>query len=239
MTLTIDIGNTSTKFALYQQGELVVFGRLQECWESTLTQLLGKGEIECALISNVAGPQPELIQALDKHHIPAQWLTWTSPEVTRFLSNIPEGMGADRLAADIAARQLFPNEDLLVVDAGTCITFDVIRKNGSYAGGSISPGIGLRLKAMHDYTAALPLLQPEGEAPVVGTDIYTAMRGGCVNGLKWEIEGYIRYLKANFSPTLRTFYTGGNNLALAEDVEESVIHDSMLVMKGLLAAYSH
>lgn len=239
MILTIDIGNTSTKFALYQQGELVVFGRLQESWKTTMAQLLEKGKIECALISNVAGPQPELVQTLEQHHITAQWLTWTSPEVHRFLKNIPEGMGADRLAADIAARELFPDEDLLVVDAGTCITFDVIRRDGSYAGGSISPGIGLRLKAMHDYTAALPLLAPEGEAPVVGTDIFTAMRGGCVNGLKWEVEGYIRYLRDNFSPTIRTCYTGGNDLTLAEDVEGSVTHDPTLVMKGLLAAYSH
>lgn len=240
MKLTIDIGNTSAKFALFaEENALLHHGRLQQSWTDVFAHIEKEYSAPTAvLISNVAGPQPQLEDALQQRGWNSQWLTWQSPEAQRFVSDIPHGLGADRLAADIGARVIEPHRPLLVVDAGTCLTFDYLDAEGCYRGGSISPGIELRLKAMHDHTALLPLLGAKGEAPVVGTDIETAMRGGCVNGLRWEIEGYVRHLLTHGAEDLRVFYTGGNELGLAADVEKVVIHDPLLVMRGLLAAYS-
>lgn len=247
MILTIDIGNTSAKLALYTAeaaahpatAQALHFERLNTQWQDTLEHLVQTyGKPTQALISNVAGPQPELKNALQAQGIPTSWLQWDTPQAEQFLRNIPQGLGADRLAADIGARVMAPAKDLLVVDAGTCLTFDVIAADGAYIGGSISPGIGLRLKAMHDHTAALPLLQPEGPAPVVGTDLDTAMRGGCLNGLRWEIEGYVRHLIAAGHANLHVFYTGGNDLMLAPDVDRYVHHDAHLIFRGLLALYT-
>lgn len=238
MTLTIDIGNTSAKFAVYDGQQQVHFERLQGNWAEALCrieQLYGRPGR--ALISNVAGDQPALIEALAAHNISAEWITWQSEGLDRFFYNIPLGLGADRVAAIIGARAQVGSRDLLLVDAGTCLTFDVVAADGKYLGGSISPGIGIRLKAMHDYTAVLPLLTPEGDAPVVGHDLETAMRGACVNGLRWEIEGYVRHLLTNGHPDLCTYYTGGNELGLADDVEAVVTHSPSLIFEGLLALY--
>lgn len=249
MILTIDIGNTSAKWTLFRTPQrLVHSARLIDAWQITLPRICTEyGLPSRVLISCVAGPQPDLEQAL--HHYSelavrsgmqpdVRWLTWDVPEAAKWLSNIPQGLGADRLAADAGARQIDPHHPLLVVDAGTCLTFDFIGADGRILGGSISPGLGLRLKSMHDYTAALPLLQLDGEAPVVGVDLETAMRGGCLNGLRWEIEGYVRHLVEGGYEDLHVFYTGGNDFRLAPDVEARLTHDPLLVMRGLLAIYA-
>lgn len=234
MTLAIDIGNTSAKLALYRGEELLKFMRLTDSWIDTLTRLSTEfGHIRHALISNVASEQHELMEVLQKMEITPHNLTWETPEAHSLLYNIPQGLGADRLAADIGAMTLSEGHPILVVDAGTCLTFDVIDAKATYVGGSISPGIELRLKAMHDHTAALPLFTAQGKAPIVGTDLEGAMRGGCLNGLRWEIEGYTRHLQSHGYPNLKVYYTGGNDLQLANDVDQCVTHDPMLVMKGL------
>lgn len=238
MILTIDIGNTSAKLAIMDSLAAVHFERLTECWDSTLQKLANKfGTPDAVVISNVAGPQPELEDSLSRLHWSCEWISWDDERASHILTNIPQGLGADRLAADIGARHLAPESDLLVVDAGTCLTFDVIDHTGRYLGGNISPGISLRLQAMHDHTAQLPLYTPEGPAPVIGTDLETAMRGGCLNGLRWEIEGYVRHLLAQGMTSLRVFYTGGNDLNLATDIEPLVIHDPLLIHKGLVTFY--
>ena len=125
-----------------------------------------------------------------------------------------------------------PNAPLLVIDAGTCLTFDVIDATHSFAGGNISPGVELRLKAMHEHTAALPLISVEGELPDLGYDTATAIRGGAINGVKFEIEGYIRMCRKRF-PDLHVFYTGGNQFEFSSDVAPCITHDPHLVLRGL------
>lgn len=239
MILTIDVGNTSAKYACYHGQECILYERLSQSWGEALTRVMSAcGRPERVLISNVAGEQPALRDALAQAHVEASWLSWQTPEAQRFFENVPAGLGADRLAADVGACMAASGADVLVVDAGTCLTFDFISAERRYVGGSISPGIGLRLRAMHDHTSALPLLTAAGPAPVVGTDLDTAMRGGCLNGVRWEIEGYVRHLVNNGYPHLRVFYTGGDNLGLAPDVDERVEHDPLLIMKGLLYIYT-
>ena len=189
---------------------------------------------ENVLVSNVAGPE-----ALPKEvalHRNCKILTWESPEAVLWLKKIPAGLGADRVAADIGARSIRPNQTLLIIDAGTCLTFDVIAKDGSIIGGAISPGISLRLKAMHEHTAALPLLEPAGEHPILGYDTPTSMRSGAVNGVKWEIEGYIRSILASY-PDLHVFFTGGDGTEFPKDLQPIITCDTLLVQKGLLAAF--
>lgn len=225
MILVFDIGNTRTKVSLAcEEGIFAI-----DDWQKVI------GQTEMILVSNVAGddaiPQ-EIVQ-----HKNCKIITWQSEEISKWLKDVPAGMGADRLAADIGARSIRPNQPLLIIDAGTCLTFDVIDRDGCILGGSISPGINLRLKAMHDYTAALPLLDAKGEHPVLGYDTPTAMRGGAINGMKWEIEGYIRYILETY-PDLHVFFTGGDITELAKDLEQITTCDSLLVQKGLLALYA-
>ena len=132
---------------------------------------------------------------------------------------------------------MWPANTLLIIDAGTCLTFDVIGRDGTVLGGAISPGINLRLRAMHEHTAALPLLDAEGEHPVLGYDTPTSMRGGAINGVKWEIEGYIRTMLQQY-PDLHVFMTGGDSMDFSEDLQRIITREPLLVQKGLLAAFT-
>lgn len=224
MKLLFDIGNTRTKVSTAEHGNITP----TESWLELLHVA------ENVLVSNVAGPE-----ALPKEvalHRNWRILTWDSPEAGLWLKKIPAGLGADRVAADIGARSIRPNQTLLIIDAGTCLTFDVIAKDGSIIGGAISPGISLRLKAMHEHTAALPLLEPTGEHPILGYDTPTSMRSGAVNGVKWEIEGYIRSILASY-PDLHVFFTGGDGTEFPKDLQPIITCDTLLVQKGLLAAF--
>lgn len=225
MILIFDIGNTRMKVCMADAEGISYV----ENWQAYLN------EAEAVLVSNVAGEG-----ALPKEvreHSNCKMLTWQSEEASAWLKGIPAGLGADRVAADIGARCMCPDRNLLIIDAGTCLTFDVIGKDGSCIGGSISPGINIRLKAMHDYTAALPLLDARGEHPVLGYDTPTAMRGGAINGMKWEIEGYIRHVLAMY-PDLHVFVTGGDELEFDHELQEIITRDPLLIQKGLLAAFA-
>lgn len=225
MYILLDIGNTRLKASTTECDRICP----NENW------LDFTDSAEGILVSNVAGSDalPQEIVGNPK----CQFLTWQSPEVKEWLKDIPAGLGADRVAADIGARSMWPDHTLLIIDAGTCLTFDVIGRDGTVLGGAISPGINLRLRAMHEHTAALPLLDAEGEHPVLGYDTPTAMRSGAINGIRWEIEGYVRTMQKKY-PDLHVFMTGGDSMEFPEDLQRIITRDPLLVQKGLLAAFT-
>lgn len=225
MQLIFDIGNTRMKVCLAENNAI----RPIECWQQYLH------EAEEVLVSNVAGQDALPLEVAG--HPKCRVLTWQSPEAALWLKGIPAGLGSDRVAADMGARSLCPDRTLLIIDAGTCLTFDVIGRDGTVLGGAISPGINLRLRAMHEHTAALPLLDAEGEHPVLGYDTPTAMRSGAINGIRWEIEGYIRTMLKKY-PDLHVFMTGGDSMEFPEDLQRIITRDPLLVQKGLLAAFT-
>ena len=144
----------------------------------------------------------------------------------------PRTLGADRMAAAVGAWSRWPGRNVLIVDIGTCATFDFLSEDGEYLGGNISPGPLMRLKALHQFTGKLPLVDALGEMPEFGNTTETAIRCGVLNGLRHEIEGYVeRYRK--MYPRLVVCFTGGVHLdlALADDVE--VVTDPYLVPEGL------
>ena len=224
MTLIFDIGNTRMKACVAMNDVVQPIERWQTCLD----------EAELVLVSNVAGERALPMEL--RNHPQCRILTWQSPEASKWLKGIPAGLGSDRVSADIGARSICKDSTLLIIDAGTCLTFDVIGSDGTILGGSISPGINLRLQSMHEHTAALPLLDANGEHPVLGYDTPTAMRGGAVNGMRWEIEGYIRTVWASY-PDLQVFLTGGDAMSFDSDLEEIITREPLLVQKGLLAAF--
>lgn len=224
MILLFDIGNTRMKVSVSDHRGIFSVSD----WEELLPRA------EAVLVSNVAGP--EALPLVVLHHPNCHVLSWQSPEVEQWLDGVHRGMGADRLAADIGARSMYPESTLLVIDAGTCVTFDVIDASGKILGGAISPGVSLRLKAMHEHTAALPLPDLCGEHPVMACDTVSAMRSGAVNGLMWEIEGYIRHTLSLF-PDLHVCFTGGDSIYFPDDLSHVISRDPLLVQKGLLAAF--
>lgn len=228
MKLLIDIGNTSAKIAIADKGEIIHTEHVTEPWADVITRLLRSYPLQRCIISNVAAADPTLDAALSTCGIPTLWLSDT---IDCALKSIPKGYGADRIAADLGAFANAKGRTILVIDAGTCITYDLIDKDGHILSGVISPGIGLRLKAMHEHTALLPLLEPDFDTPLMGNDTKTHMMSSAIHGTRFEMEGYIRRLAALY-PDLIVFVTGGNTIHL-DLPDTEIIYEPQLLFKGL------
>jgi type III pantothenate kinase len=144
----------------------------------------------------------------------------------------PETLGMDRLAAVVGATALHPGRPCLVVDLGTCITYDLVDAAGYYHGGGISPGLRMRFRAMHTFTARLPLIEPEPHAALIGTSTRTAMQSGVVNGLVAELEGMMSRYGAQFPP-LTTILCGGDALFFETQLKGIIFVVPELVLLGL------
>ena len=143
-----------------------------------------------------------------------------------------EAPGRNRLAAAVGAASEAPGQNLLVIDAGSAITIDFVGKDGKYNGGNIAPGIKMRLRALHEYTSRLPMVDKEGDTPTIGYDTETAIRSGVLNGICHEIEGYINEFKQKYCDVL-VFLTGGDEKPLKNRIKNCIFADKYLVAKGL------
>lgn len=232
MNLIIDIGNTVAKLAVFDQEKPLEVIRCSNRTLDSLSALCRKYPIRRGIVSSVITLNRAVLEQLERLEFPVTRLTHETPIPIKNLYKTPETLGADRLAAVIGANAIRPNADLLIIDAGTCITFDFIDKYGQYHGGNISPGMEMRLKALHAFTDRLPEVVAEGEIPAYGTSTETAIRAGIYHGIKYEIEGYIRQLQKNY-PQLLVFLTGGDRFSFDTNLKSSIFADSFLVLKGL------
>ena len=136
------------------------------------------------------------------------------------------------LFRSVGANEIKPNSDLLIIDAGTCITYDFIDSENCYHGGNISPGLDMRFKALHQFTGKLPLIASDEESLLLGEDTQTAIRAGIWRGIEFEIEGYVRSLKHKY-PELFVFLTGGNTFSFDDSIKSIIFADRFLVLKRL------
>ncbi len=243
MNLIIDIGNTRAKLVVFDEDNIVeqVYGNNRTL--DALDQVVARYRFEKAILSTVVQLEEEAEQRLQKLPFPLVRLTHETPlpiplrwrrKGESECREMPPTMGADRIAALEGAMVSLPGKPLLVVDAGTCVTYEVVDDEGYYLGGNIAPGLQMRLRAMHEHTALLPLVDAQGDIPEVGYDTDTAMRSGAALGLQYEIEGYIRHWQACY-PGLQVFLTGGDHCQFSEDIKPILHQDNYLVPKGLNA----
>ena len=148
------------------------------------------------------------------------------------LYNTPHTLGADRLAGAVGAMTETKGCNLLIIDIGTCITYDVVTSSGEYLGGNISPGPKMRFSALHDYTSRLPFVDGVGECPEIGYDTETAMRSGVLTGVGYEVSGYIEKMSKEYD-NLVVYITGGVKLPLLYSCSIDVKEDRYIVPKGL------
>lgn len=226
MNLIVDIGNSSAKAAVFDGDKLVARRRLKESIINDLATLASAYDITSCAWSSVGVLTAET-EAMLQHLVP-QSLHVIGSTPTPLANDYRSlaTLGSDRLAAAVGATHLHPSTDLLIIDVGTCITYDFVNAAGHYLGGNISPGIGMRLRAMNQQTARLPLVMADGELPEIGYDTQTALRAGTFSGLSYEIEGYV----ANFykkNPEGHVFLTGGNASRFAQGLH-SELCDSLV-----------
>ena len=232
MNLTIDIGNTLAKLILFDGSEPIHEEILPKDLHEVLERITAQYQPERCAWCNVSGNDAEIEKALTILPCPVTHLVGTTEVPITVCYKTRNTLGADRLAAVLGATTLYPNTDLLVIDAGTCITYDFVDAKGNYLGGNISPGVDMRFKALHHYTARLPKIEAEGELPEMGLNTETAIRCGVIRGLTYEIEGYAHDLKMRY-PNLRVFFTGGSNFSFSQPFCDQLLTDPYLVARGL------
>ncbi len=232
MHLLIDIGNTAAKFTVCDGTRFTCVQGVGKTPAEVLDGLLSAYAPTACAYTCVGEKGEEWEVALEALPIPVLHVTGNTPTPLRNRYATPETLGADRLAAAVGAAELFPCCDLLVVDAGTCITCDLVTRDGDFMGGNISPGVEMRLKALHEQTARLPKVEAEGDLPPWGRDTETAIRVGVLRGVAWELAGCVQQLKADRSE-LKIVMTGGSRLPLSDSLQAATHSDVHLVARGL------
>ncbi len=233
MNLLIDIGNSLTKLALAEGRKIFPMQILHDPAFSDFDHILSQIDQPGSCILSGSGEIfPGLHGMLTSRFSRVIQLTHHTPVPVKLQYETKESLGMDRLAAAVGAYTLYPGQNCLVIDTGTAITIDLVTKDGIFMGGNISPGIRLRFLSLHEHTAKLPLLEPEGDFELLGSSTEKAIRSGILNGVKYELRGYIEELQNNYSP-LRVILTGGDATLLSKYLQPDIIVDLNLIFAGL------
>jgi len=239
-SLVIDIGNTYTKTAIFEQDELIYTQHYKTLDTNILDNFLTTYPIDKAIISSVKKASEEWEAGLKEK----TQLIYFNAGMTRGINNhyrTPQTLGLDRLAAVIGAHYLYPGKNNLVIDGGTCITYDWIDAGGNYFGGSISPGLKMRYNALNHYTSNLPMVNTDNVFENnSGDDTETAILSGVQNGVKFELNGFIESYSKNKNE-LNIILTGGDSIFFDTLLKNSIFAPCIkiephLVLKGLNAA---
>ena len=232
MELIIDIGNSNAKLAVFDNGKIVEVLRGSNHSLDCLPLLYNKYPIEKGIYATVITLSNTIRKQLGKLPFPIMQLTKDTPIPITNLYHTPETLGMDRIAAVVGAHDQYPDRNLLVIDAGTAITYEFIDANGCYHGGNISPGMYTRFKALNICCDKLPLIHKSGEKPDFGYDTETAIRAGVIRGIEFEINGYIAMMQKKYSDLL-VFLTGGEEFSFDTNLKSIIFADRFLVLKGL------
>ena len=232
MNLIIDIGNTVAKLAIFEGNEVVEVIRGSNHSLDCLSMLCHKYPIDKGIIASVITLSKTIRRQLAKLPFPVLELDYKTPTPIKNMYRTPETLGMDRLAAVVSAYDQCPGKSLLVIDAGTAVTYEYVDREGCYRGGNISPGVYTRFKTLQGCCDKLPLIEREGETPEFGYDTETAIRAGVIKGMEFEICGYIHQMKEKY-PDLFVFLTGGDNFSFDTNLKSIIFADRFLVLKGL------
>ena len=232
MNLAIDVGNTRVKIAVFEKDKLVelfVFQKTKIL--SEIKEILKKHEISVGIMSNVASISDSKLKKLkDLVHI--QVISSFTEVPFKNLYKTPKTLGVDRIALVAGAVSQFSGHNILVIDAGTCITFDFVNSEGEYLGGAISPGLKMRFNSLNYFTANLPLLEIDELTDFIGKNTKESINSGVINGAIQEIDGVINQYKKKFLD-LTVVLTGGDTNFLAKQLKSSIFANQNLLLQGL------
>ena len=233
VTLCLDFGNTRKKAAIFHDDEMKDGILLQDDSVETVQTLIKKFQPQKSILSSVIDHNAAVEQLLS---INTKFHKLSHLTKVAFTTPVgkPETIGADRLALSAAAVHYYPTSNNLVIGLGTCITYNFINKYHEFVGGAISPGLEMRLKALNYYTAKLPLVNADGNVPLIGYDTTTNITSGVVLGIAKEIDGFINDYRERFR-NFNVLLTGGDIVYLASHLKSKIFADPDLLFKGLYA----
>lgn len=233
MNLIIDIGNTLAKLFVFEENTIIYSTKIKTESLYNISELLNKfDKFDNAIISSVADIPDNLLVQIQQQV--SKWfiLDQTTKLPVKNLYKTPETLGKDRLAAIVGAYNIFPNQNVLVVDAGTALTFDFINLNAEYVGGNISPGLNMRYSALNYFTKKLPLLNISDQFAFIGQNTSEAIIAGVQNGILFEINGYVEKFGNNYH-NLKVILTGGDTFFFAHKLKCPIFAEPFLVAIGL------
>lgn len=241
MNLCIDQGNSRTKVALMtDEGKMINHFIYKQFSSADVERLFELYDITDSIISSVVNIEAAVVNTLSRNsqHFVLFDHNTPVPIVNRY--ETPQTLGQDRLAAAVGAKSLCPNENLLIIDAGSAITYDFVTAEGEYMGGNIAPGLKMRFTMLHRMTKKLPLVEAEEKEliPLFGKNTRDAIAAGVIRGVAYEVKGYMRTLHEKM-PHFRTYLTGGhasyvlNNVRSSRSEQREIHYEKNLVLIGL------
>ncbi len=232
-TLCFDFGNTRLKCAVFHNRDFFEEQVLENPETETILALIEKYQPQKSILSSVVNHPPEL-ETLLAQHTRFHKLGHNSQLPITSPVGKPETIGADRLALCVASVDLFPHQHNLAIGLGTCITYNFINNNHEFLGGSISPGMNMRFRAMHEQTALLPLIKADSVFPLIGYDTKTNLLSGVILGMAKEIDGIIEAYSLKFN-NFNVLLTGGDMGFFVPHLKNKIFADPNLIYKGLYA----
>ena len=235
MNIAVDYGNTSAKVGIFRDGQLQDKRLFQD--PAALRAFLESYHAENVIVSSVSHPAEDVLSwSVARGEKIA--LSHQLPLPIKILYTTPQTLGVDRIAAVCGAVEIFPNQDCLVIDAGTCITYEFVDQRENYYGGGIAPGIAMRFEAMHHFTSRLPLVHPIPLPPLVGDSTETSMQSGVINGVRAEVEGIIQKYVDQY-PGIKTILCGGDAAYFENQFKQPLFVSPDLVLIGLNKILHH
>ena len=241
--LVIDAGNSAVKLAVFNEDEIVYSVTEESIHQQNIVDIANMHQCKNIILSSVRESlnikEAELSQNFNYHRFSSDSII----PINNYYKS-PQTLGLDRLAAVIGANQIFKNQNVLVIDAGTCITYDMIDEDGNYYGGSIAAGINMRFKAMHQFTSKLPLVQfDKNFEENYGNNSSDAIQSGVLNGVWFEAKGFLETHQTN---NYKVILCGGDATFFDTRFKNSIfahliLHEPNLVLIGLntVVKYQH
>jgi len=241
MNLCIDQGNSRTKVALMtDEGKIINDFIYKQFSSAEVERLFDLYEITDSIISSVVNIEAAVVNTLHRRSQHFVLFDHNTPVPIVNTYDTPQTLGQDRLAAAVGAKSLCPNENLLIIDAGSAITYDFVTDKGEYIGGNIAPGLKMRFTMLQRMTKKLPLVDADENelVPLFGKNTRDAIVAGVIRGIAYEVKGYMRTLREK-TPHFRTYLTGGhasyilNNVRTSLSEKREITYEKHLVLIGL------
>ncbi len=233
MNLVIDIGNSLTKVCVFDAMEIVQIDSMEQLSLARLYEIKHVyPHLNKAILSSVADVDPELLKELKNEF---SFFIEFNHKTSVPLNNLYESketLGLDRLAAAVGAVTLFPGKDLLIIDAGTAVTFDLVDKRSCFLGGNISLGLKTRFRALNEFTKKLPAIESSDQWPEIGKTTEEAIRAGVQNGMIFEIDGMIDHVKKTW-PSCQVILTGGDSFFFDKKLKNTIFVKFEITLIGL------
>lgn len=233
MKLVIDRGNTLFKLGVFDNQDLVEVRYLQELSKSTLEDILLRFDVSRTILCSVGGNLSQDLTDLLKAKTTFLSMSDTLSFPININYNNPHTLGKDRIAAMVGAREMLKGQNIAVIDAGSCICIDLVDADAVYQGGVITPGLGMKYRALYTFTANLPLLYlDEKHYDCCQNSTEGCIRSGVQNGTIFELEGFVSWCK-ELCKDLSIVVSGGDADFVARGLKEETIVDKHIVLKGL------